>query len=1015
MRRLIAFVTLSLAFGFALRADDEANKAVIAGEEALKKDVESLEQKMIRVADKLKERNPYYAEKLLKGFEKVKKDLVQQDIAELIDLLKQSQLGNATDKAEEIESDIASLLAFLEDRKDTDEMKRKLEDIRAALKAVRSLSEEHRKALEEMRKFNAERDAAVAEFKQQLDQMMADQRKLSDAVQKDTPEELGRKIDEALAALQDLMKDQEGVQKSTEGAQSTEVKDLGQFLKELNSLIGKQERALAESGDQRRMEEGTQEALEQIERLTEQQKELAAKTSDAALTNSSKRMEVLAGNQGELAKQAEAIAEKLADMPDGQAGSKATREAAKQMAEALRQMQEAQSDLENETANLARSEQDKAIEALEKAKEALKNASETTQAAKAGDFDRMSKAQQAAADQAGKLAQEMKQQAQNHPNLSMKDALERGGAETAKAAKSMQQAREALSQQSGANAEERQKEALKALKDAKAELERLSNQLAQKNKPKFNQLAMAQKSLQDRASDLGNQLKEAAAKNVPNEPVSQDPQEAAKEQAANQEAKAALQSAGRQMQNAATQMGESQQSLSQASPSQASEQQERAMAELKKAEEELRRLKDKLANQDKEKRLKELQAKQKELEEKAKDLAQKMREASEKFAQDPTSSQAMQNASEMTMGAKSEMNKASQQMGQKNKPQARQNQENAMAQLQKAKEELDKLTKQELTAQQKRELERLARRLKEMEKKAKDLAEQTQKMGEKKASESLSNAGQKMDQAGQQSQQGQSQQAQESQEQAQQDLEEAEQALEEAERQYASLMAEEKLAQMENTLGEILYKQKKVNEKTIELETARLKNGGSWTRQNRIKVQKLGDEQGKLAQESENLLKKMEEEDSTVFSWVMQTAIDDMNLVKDLLRKDVQTDEYTQGLERDIERKLQELLDALRKEMANRKKKRGPQSGGGGGGGGRLVPPIAELKMLRQMQLNLKKKTEDFGRQLKKEGKAEFDEVQRTIVKRLAHEQGTLSDLTRKFAEALSGQTKKEKPKEGGK
>lgn len=1013
--RLVA-LALALTFGFAagkasllVRADDDPNKGVREGEASLRKDIDALEEKMIRVADKLKERNPYYADKLIKAFEKVKKDLVQKDVEELIEFLDTGKLGLARDKADEIESDISALLAFLEDRKDTDEMKQKLQGIRDALKAVRKLSEEHQKSLDEMKKFNQERNEAVAEFKKELDQMMADQQKLSDAAQKDTPEELGKKIDEALAALKDLMKDQEGLEKSTEGAQSQEVKDLGQFLKDLNSLIGKQEQALAKTGDQRTMEEGSKGAIEQIEKLTEQQKDLAAKTSEAALTNSARRMEVLAGNQGELAKQAEAITEKLADMPAGQAGSEQAKEAAEQMAEALKQMQEAESDLTNETANIARAEQDKAIEAMEKAKEALGKASEQTQAAKAGDFEKMSKDQQAAAEKAGQLAQGMKKQGESNPNTSMKDALEKGGAETGKASQSMQEAQKALAQQSGTNAEEKQKEALKALKDAKAELERLSNQLAQKDAKEFAKLAGDQKALQDRASELGNQMKDAAAKSVPNDATGDQ------EKKDNQAAKEALQNAGREMQNASTQMGESQQSLSQASPSEAGEQQQQAMEQLRKAQEELEKLKDKLAKQDKEKRLKELQAKQDELEKKAKELAQKMQEASQKFAQDPKSSEAMKNASQKTMNAKSEMNKAQQQMGQKNKPQARQNQDNAMAEMQKAKEELDKLAKQEMTEKQKRELERLARRLDEMKKKAEDLAKQVEKVGEKKPSESLSNAGKKMDQAGQQSQKGESQQAEEKQEEAQKDIEEAEQALEEAERQYASLMAEEKLAQMENTLGKLLYAQKKVNEKTIEMETARLKNGGTWTRPNRIKVQGLGDEQGKVATESEDLMKKMQEEDSTVFSWVLQTAIDDMSLVKDLLKKDVQTDEYTQGLERDIERKMQELLDALKKEMANRKKKKGPQGAGGGGGGGRLVPPIAELKMLRQMQLSLKKKTEDFDRQLKKDKTDEFDDVQRTIVKRLAHEQGTLSDLTRKFAEALSGQTKEEKPKEGGK
>ena len=57
--------------------------------------------------------------------------------------------------------------------------------------------------------------------------------------------------------------------------------------------------------------------------------------------------------------------------------------------------------------------------------------------------------------------------------------------------------------------------------------------------------------------------------------------------------------------------------------------------------------------------------------------------------------------------------------------------------------------------------------------------------------------------------------------------------------------------------------------------------------------------------------------------------------------------------------------DAL-KEEAQKKKKKEEESGGGGGGGGgggpeKLIPPMAELKMLRSMQTEILQSTAKVG------------------------------------------------------
>ncbi len=74
--------------------------------------------------------------------------------------------------------------------------------------------------------------------------------------------------------------------------------------------------------------------------------------------------------------------------------------------------------------------------------------------------------------------------------------------------------------------------------------------------------------------------------------------------------------------------------------------------------------------------------------------------------------------------------------------------------------------------------------------------------------------------------------------------------------------------------------------------------------------------------------------------------------------------QITQGIEQDIVKSLEEMVAALQKAQKDGKQRRG---GGGGGGGGQdqpLLDSIAELKMIRALQMRVNTRTERYSKLL---------------------------------------------------
>lgn len=348
---------------------------------------------------------------------------------------------------------------------------------------------------------------------------------------------------------------------------------------------------------------------------------------------------------------------------------------------------------------------------------------------------------------------------------------------------------------------------------------------------------------------------------------------------------------------------------------------------------------------------------------------------------------------------------------------------NKIAQLQKTMKKLDDLKSQEseinkelkkaseaaakspdgsMTPEEKRKLERLKKRQKEIEKETNKLAEQAEQDREKKASKGLKNAAGKMSSASGNMSQQKPQDAQEDAEEAMQELQRVYEQLREKLKQLEEQEQQQKLEQLEQALREIYEKQDAIYQETSNFHNKRPQDNNELSREEIINLKKLGRDQADLAVQVARVEEELKTEQSPVFSWVVNTIKEDMNNVTKLLSEEYKTDNYTTSIQLDILNKLEELIEAFKHERLRRKPLQGSGGGGGGGGGGQpLVPPLAELKMLKTLQENLSAKTDNFRKTNLNDNTTGFDPVQQMILRRLSAQQGTLAEMANKSAEQL--------------
>lgn len=227
--------------------------------------------------------------------------------------------------------------------------------------------------------------------------------------------------------------------------------------------------------------------------------------------------------------------------------------------------------------------------------------------------------------------------------------------------------------------------------------------------------------------------------------------------------------------------------------------------------------------------------------------------------------------------------------------------------------------------------------------------------------------------------------------QAQKQMEEAQKKLEESKRDGATERQQEAIKQLEQAKAELerVLRQMREEElertltqlaarfrKMLEMQTA-IYDGtvridqvaaAQRTHDHEIEAARLSREESTIVHEVDKALSLLHEEGSSVaFPEAIDQMRDDMRQVAERLAA-VKVDKVTQGIEQDIIAALEETIAALDKSIKDLEKKRTPpgqQPSAGQPGEMPLVDKLAELKMIRSLQLRINKRTKTYGEMIK--------------------------------------------------
>jgi hypothetical protein len=233
------------------------------------------------------------------------------------------------------------------------------------------------------------------------------------------------------------------------------------------------------------------------------------------------------------------------------------------------------------------------------------------------------------------------------------------------------------------------------------------------------------------------------------------------------------------------------------------------------------------------------------------------------------------------------------------------------------------------------------------------------------------------------------------QEKAKEELEKAKAELERILRQMREEEVERVLALLEGRFRKMLEIQVRIYE-----DTSRLDKTIEAERDLKIPIPagKLAVDERKLVVEADKALNLLLEEGSSVaFPETVTQMRDDMEQVADRLDA-AKVESITQGIEQDIIAALQEMIEALQKAQKDMEKQKQQQAQPGEPQDMPLVDAIAELKMIRALQMRVNTRTQRYARLLDNGedpvGQATDQDLREALAK-LAERQETIYRLTR--------------------
>ena len=211
----------------------------------------------------------------------------------------------------------------------------------------------------------------------------------------------------------------------------------------------------------------------------------------------------------------------------------------------------------------------------------------------------------------------------------------------------------------------------------------------------------------------------------------------------------------------------------------------------------------------------------------------------------------------------------------------------------------------------------------------------------------------------------------------------------------------EALVQLEQMFSEMLEKQRQGSSKVLVLDEKRKIQDGRLKRADRIELRSVEILERKLSEKSEEAVNLLNDEGSSVVVRnVVEGMQNDLLAIADMVDGN-ETGVFVQRSQKEVELTLQELIDAVKiaqkmeeqkqdqqNQQQNQQNQQNQQQN--------LLPPSAELKLLRLTQLRINRRTVDFEMQLNNE------EVKNDVLKRQVNEVTILQKKVTESARELA-------------
>jgi len=403
-------------------------------------------------------------------------------------------------------------------------------------------------------------------------------------------------------------------------------------------------------------------------------------------------------------------------------------------------------------------------------------------------------------------------------------------------------------------------------------------------------------------------------------------------------------------------------------------------------------------------------AQQAELQERQEQLAEKMDQLealTSEGSMDPATEQSVQEALSQAQQA---MQDASSQMGPKgSRTSSQQAQREAIDQMEKARREAEAGV-QPQTQEQRERAQEQAQRQKAIEQMLLELAKLNEERESPLAQPDLEAAAKSASEASESLSVGDLDQAQKQEEKTEQEIRDALDDLDEEEEQYQRLRQEEllfRVAEEVQAMLDMLEEQMRATEEIAASRAGRTRV----SRSDRARLRNTGREFEAIAQRAGQVRNAIEEEGIVVFTEIVRNVESDLvRIARDMGEAGgYQSGERIQAIQEDVHRNLTWLRDALKKELSDRQQDQGEeeQQGAGGGSGPPqkppLVPDVAELKLLRMMEMEVLAKLEQ---QLKLHPELagpieDLDPLLLEDISRLAYQHNRISELFVLFRQRL--------------